>query len=344
MPPEPEKPIEELLEASAQSRRAAFGDDPKMPNPMRARLQDEVARTARERVPKLRAPWFLLRWPRLALGAAFASVLIATALTFWRAQQIPVTDTRLATGSSSAAPEMNRAESADRPAELTLQQAPADLEKSEGNAEAAAGAAEEKTLRWAKAAPASQPALENPRSSSSGAKFADSASVTQMRDAATANMKQQFSQAAANKLTGGAKAPRAPKILDNFQVEQNGSDLRIVEDDGSTYAGRIEPLAANDIRNLLKDKKAAPAAAATRRTDARTTEPDNQFYFRASGYNARLQKSLVFEGNYIVATSMPNPEVAARKSTGQATARIVGTAKVPGEPPVQIDAVAVPPQ
>jgi hypothetical protein len=31
MPLEPKKPIEELLEASAKARRAAFGADPKMP-------------------------------------------------------------------------------------------------------------------------------------------------------------------------------------------------------------------------------------------------------------------------------------------------------------------------
>src|SRR5437899_24843 len=34
MPPEPKNPIGELLETSATARRAEFGADPKMPNPM----------------------------------------------------------------------------------------------------------------------------------------------------------------------------------------------------------------------------------------------------------------------------------------------------------------------
>ena len=42
MPLEPKKPIDELLEASAKARRAAFGADPKMPNPMRAQLHHEI--------------------------------------------------------------------------------------------------------------------------------------------------------------------------------------------------------------------------------------------------------------------------------------------------------------
>ena len=53
----PKKPtIEELLEASAKARREAFGPAPQMPNPMRARLQEEIARKNRqfplEQVPK----------------------------------------------------------------------------------------------------------------------------------------------------------------------------------------------------------------------------------------------------------------------------------------------------
>ncbi len=45
MASEPKKPIEQMLEALAKARRAEFGDDPKMPNPMRARLHEEIART-----------------------------------------------------------------------------------------------------------------------------------------------------------------------------------------------------------------------------------------------------------------------------------------------------------
>ena len=36
--------MEQMLEALAKARRAEFGDDAKMPNPMRARLHEEIAR------------------------------------------------------------------------------------------------------------------------------------------------------------------------------------------------------------------------------------------------------------------------------------------------------------
>src|SRR5947209_8587802 len=63
MPLEPKKPIEELLETSAGARRAEFGADPKMPNPMRAQLHHEIARLARRDERKSRRRSFVLSWP-----------------------------------------------------------------------------------------------------------------------------------------------------------------------------------------------------------------------------------------------------------------------------------------
>src|SRR4051812_23502049 len=75
MPNEPRKTIEELLQASAQTRRAEFGPEPKMPNPMRARLHDEVARVASENEPKARRGWnwFAVTWP---VGTVAAAVMV----------------------------------------------------------------------------------------------------------------------------------------------------------------------------------------------------------------------------------------------------------------------------
>src|SRR6478609_3861573 len=59
MPPEPKKPMEQMLEALAKARRAEFGDDPKMPNPMRERLHEEIARAeaAEEENVESRQSW-----------------------------------------------------------------------------------------------------------------------------------------------------------------------------------------------------------------------------------------------------------------------------------------------
>src|SRR6476620_4691125 len=84
MPPEPRKPIEELLEASARARRAEFGADPKIPNPMRARLHDEIARMAREDEPQTPSRWMGMWWPRIAIGAAMAALVIGAPLVWWQ--------------------------------------------------------------------------------------------------------------------------------------------------------------------------------------------------------------------------------------------------------------------
>jgi len=327
MSPERKKPIEELLEASAQARRAEFGADPKMPNPMRARLQEEVARLAKPRERK--SSWLTVAWPRLAIGAAFACLLLGTSVIWWRAQQPSETGAHLAMDKTAPAMEMNSAERA-LAASDTLETGRASAAESEAGV-----SHDQKTSELAKAgAPETEPRSQNFRQAAS--------------KSVAATLTQKFSQSTANKMAASsAQLQNVPKLLDNFQVEQNGRDIRVIDDDGSTYAGRIEPLAANDTRNYLKEKQnyAAPVApvAAAKPAAVGEKSPNNEYYFRASGYNASLKKSLVFEGNYIV-TAPPGKDWdgAAEKNAEQQAARIVGTAKVPGEPPVPVDAVTVP--
>src|SRR5436189_379862 len=88
MPLEPKKPIEELLEASAKARRAAFGADPKMPNPMRTQLNHEISRLARKDESESRWRAFGLSWPRLMTATALALILVsASAIWWWREHQ-----------------------------------------------------------------------------------------------------------------------------------------------------------------------------------------------------------------------------------------------------------------
>src|SRR5213593_4572770 len=88
MSPEQKKPIEEVLEASAKARRGQLGADPKMPNPMRAQLHHEIARLSRTKERERSARWFGIFAPRLALGTAFALILVSvSALWWWREHQ-----------------------------------------------------------------------------------------------------------------------------------------------------------------------------------------------------------------------------------------------------------------
>jgi len=63
MASEPKKPIEQMLEALAKARRAQFGDDPKMPNPMRARLHEEIARAGAKEKGESQPSWLTMFWP-----------------------------------------------------------------------------------------------------------------------------------------------------------------------------------------------------------------------------------------------------------------------------------------
>src|SRR5437870_13895679 len=88
MPLEPKKPIEELLEASARARRAQFGADPKMPNPMRAQLHQEITRLGRAEEGERPSRSFRILWPRLVVGTAFALLLVSVSgIWWWRQHQ-----------------------------------------------------------------------------------------------------------------------------------------------------------------------------------------------------------------------------------------------------------------
>src|SRR5882724_4250396 len=160
------------------------------------------------------------------------------------------------------------------------------------------------------------------------------------------NFRQQFSQNAANQAFR-SKPKQTLNILNEFQVEQTDHEIRVVDADGSTYSGKLEPLAQNDARSVFNQKQnyTAPASRAAGSFDDKS-QAANEFYFRATGYNSSLKKRLVFEGNYIASPESVQKKAAKAKAEAeerdeQIPARITGTAKIHGEPPVQIDAIAV---
>ena len=133
---------------------------------------------------------------------------------------------------------------------------------------------------------------------------------------------------------------QAANVLNNFEVQQQGSEIRLVDSDGSTYTGQLEPGAGMVEERAGGGKKHSYAARA--KVDSKSTA---QARFRASGYNVSLKKQLVFEGDYSGPTEQQSQEhltnERARRADKQEAARIVGTARIPGEPPVEVDAMAV---
>jgi hypothetical protein len=173
--------------------------------------------------------------------------------------------------------------------------------------------------------------------------------VAQPSSAGSLGMTQQFSQhSGIQSFRNKAQASRSANVLNTFQVRQEGIEIRVLDADGSTYTGKIEQLAKNaelDSRMTAR----GDAAKQTRRYAAKAageneTAPPPQSYFRATGYNVSLKKRLVFEGNYAEppaqqpAKATSNDKEGAESSRDQA--RIVGTVRVNGEAPVEVDAIA----
>ena len=369
MPPEPKNPIEELLEASARARRAEFGADPKMPNPMRAQLHHEIARLARSDECQSRWRASGISWPRLMTATALALVLVsASAIWWWREHESAGGETMklamqqpVAPPNEAAAPEKVFEQGA---AAAAARSAESFADNNMGAVQSADQAKASDTLsKFAEATPTPPPLAPTTKDFISAGKKTDrslssdislaakeatqsapaAASLAQNRQ--TTNFRQQFSQNAANQAFR-SKPKQTLNILNEFQVEQTDHEIRVVDADGSTYSGKLEPLAQNDARSVFNQKQnyTAPAPRAAGSFDDKAQAANAEFYFRATGYNSSLKKRLVFEGNYIASSVSAQKKVAkaeAEERNEQIPARITGTAKIRGESPLQIDAIAV---
>jgi hypothetical protein len=322
MPDEPKKPIEELLRASAKARRAEFGSDPKMPNPMRAQLHDEIRRMAREDEPKPRRRWnwFAISWP---VGTVAAAVLVV-AFVMSRSHELQSSSE----SRRSAVNQHERTKGRFRPAAPQVAAKAAarsttestDLGKADEEKSNASGSFADVAAAPRQEMPAAQPRPESPGSSS--AYFVQQGRKTQI------NINQQFSRNLPGAAARASKLKEASNVLNTFQIQQNGDQIRVVDADGSTYTGKIEPITPD----ALQSKRALSEQ-----------ENSNQFSFRATGYNSSLKKPIVFEGSYIaMPTQAQAPNESALANQQQMPARIVGTAKMGGEAPIEVDATSVP--
>jgi hypothetical protein len=198
------------------------------------------------------------------------------------------------------------------------------------------------------AAPAAAPAGSLDSKAESDRMAAGAPAVAQPSSAGSPATTQQFSpQLAIQSFRNNAQISRAANVLNTFQVQQQGSEIRVVDADGSTYTGKIEQSTNNaELDSRLTERR--DAARQTRKYAAKAAGENesaaSQSYFRATGYNVSLKKTLVFEGNYATppvqqpAKATSNDRQRAESSRNQA--RIVGTVRVNGEAPLEVDAIA----
>jgi len=121
----------------------------------------------------------------------------------------------------------------------------------------------------------------------------------------------------------------------------------VLDADGSTYTGKTEQLAKSaklDSRINARRYAAKQTRSYAGQAASETESAVPQSYFRATGYNVSLKKTLVFEGNY-AAPPAQQPAMATsnqreRMEQSNDRTRIVGTVRVNGEAPVKVDAIA----
>ena len=388
MPSEPKKPIEQMLEALAKARRAEFGDDPKMPNPMRARLHEEIARAgaAEDEKVESRGSWVTRFWPRVTVAAALATLIVLVPAIWWnRTHPLAESgDVALRDRTAGAADGLNPATGS----EDTLAKAPAvsateptvnladnnqtkiepaatpasEAEASKSSTRFAQGRAAtefpnqvtkgftDKEIAAAKIQAAPAAGADSKAKSDTMAEVAPP--VAQPSSADSLGTKQQFSQQSAlQSFRNNAQVSRAANVLNMFQVQQEGSEIRVLDADGSTYTGKIEQSAKSaELDSSITARRDAAkqtrsyAAKAVRENESAAPES----YFRATGFNVSLQKTLVFEGNYAAPPAQQPAKATSndreRAESSRDRARIVGTVRVNGEAPVEVDAIAETPE
>jgi hypothetical protein len=197
-------------------------------------------------------------------------------------------------------------------------------------------------------APAAAPATDTDSKTKSDTMTAAAPPVAQASSAGSLGTRQQFSQqSAVQSFRNDAQVSRSANVLNTFQVEQQGNQIRVLDADGSTYTGTIEQLAKNkelDSRMTLRRDAAKQTRSYAAKAVRENESAAPQSYFRATGYNVSLKKRVVFEGNYAAppvqqpAAGTPNDRAGSEQSRDRA--RILGTVRVNGEAPVEVDAIA----
>ena len=104
-----------------------------------------------------------------------------------------------------------------------------------------------------------------------------------------ANVRQRFSQNVAGNIAGrdNAKLKQRANLLNTFDVQQEGDRIRVVDEDGSTYTGKLEQLAQTDSRSLRKRRTKTWRRVG--RGDAQRSE-SNEYYFPCGRLQQHFEK------------------------------------------------------
>jgi len=129
----------------------------------------------------------------------------------------------------------------------------------------------------------------------------------------TGMLRQNFVQAQSRgQFKAAAKLPESTQVLAAFQVEQAGNQLRVIDNDGSTYTGGVELAAGELFSNTATDREEVKllktdgngAARNITAKSASNAQAAQNYFFRVAGTNRTLNQQVVFSGNFLEAAQM----------------------------------------
>ncbi|HEY1661209.1 MAG TPA: hypothetical protein VGI03_02220 [Verrucomicrobiae bacterium] len=141
-------------------------------------------------------------------------------------------------------------------------------------------------------------------------------------------------------------------VLVNFQLQQNGNALRVVDSDGSIYVGSILPtntLAQNIPSQAENGEDTLKPSQSTDQSIGQSTA--GTLSFRVTGLNRTSQQNVIFDGNLAAVstanginntTFQPRQQTARQQQSLPPGYHVTGNATVGGTNQINIDAVPVP--
>ncbi len=380
MADEQNKDMEKILRAYTEARRK--GADLPLHPATRKMLQTEVARRFKNGGHE--PLWSRVRafWPQLAFGSGLCAILLVAVISLRHqpvherqtASPVAATDSELR--SESLNENLKKQAPNDRPAsqaetlerrDLANVPAPAAPQLSVRAQELDRATREEGQVKMkdGKAVPEQQ---AKRKTSASLRARVDEARVLQLQEAAPAQATGKetainpSAYARIDRLTNLGDAlrlefvsvpnrgvqPTGPQLLNSFQLEQQGDDVRITDKDGSVYLGQLFPEPPAQPQNIPSFSAATGRGLGV----AENTQGTSVRLLYAQGTNRTLAKQVRLEGRYlertnpveaITPTSASAALAAPTARLGRARHSIVGKAVVGQTNEVPLNAVSVEP-
>jgi hypothetical protein len=252
MSEESQNPIEKLLRAGGRRRVASTGQVTGPSAVTRELLQREVDRLRPVAAPASPAGWaWKLLLPRLAWAAGFCLVILVVGVLFYRPRQeqermlLVRNESASEAPAISPAPSVDIAKSASAPAQVISSELAArekdvprlptasSAQRTARLSSASAPAAAVSTKEVMKAKEAPPPAVQS---------LASVSKLSQEQaNRINEQMVQRFRQISSPvRYRRNLNSPPVPRVLQDFRVEQEADRIRIIDQDGSIYVGRID--------------------------------------------------------------------------------------------------------